>query len=414
MRRYLEPSLSRLGTDRVDLYYPHFPDPGCPSRTPWRRGRAGGGGPGWPPRPLERHRRPARRAPRGAPDRGRAGRVVALEPAAERELLPLARASARASWPGARSATASSPATSALAATTFATTPPRFQGENLPATATASPRCRRIAEDAGVTPAQLALAWLLAPRRRAPSRSPAAARRPHRREPRRRRRAARRGDAGAGRRGLGGRRGRGRNAALDGHVPAEPGAILYGRRARGGQRGGDAGEVRLRDRGRRLRPRQGHHRGVARDAAEGARGGGVAAEVDPYLNVDPGTMSPFQHGEVFVTDDGAETDLDLGHYERFTDESLSRISNVTTGARLRRGHQEGAPRRLPRRDGAGDPACHRRDQGGASARRRRARTPRSSSSRSAERWATSSRCRSSRPSASCATTSAASTSASST
>jgi CTP synthase len=53
---------------------------------------------------------------------------------------------------------------------------------------------------------------------------------------------------------------------------------------------------------------------------------------DPYLNVDPGTMSPFQHGEVFVTEDGAETDLDLGHYERFTDESLSRISNVTTGA----------------------------------------------------------------------------------
>jgi CTP synthase len=53
---------------------------------------------------------------------------------------------------------------------------------------------------------------------------------------------------------------------------------------------------------------------------------------DPYLNVDPGTMSPYQHGEVFVTEDGAETDLDLGHYERFTDENLSRISNVTTGA----------------------------------------------------------------------------------
>ena len=52
---------------------------------------------------------------------------------------------------------------------------------------------------------------------------------------------------------------------------------------------------------------------------------------DPYLNVDPGTMSPYQHGEVFVTDDGAETDLDLGHYERFIDESLSRNSNVTTG-----------------------------------------------------------------------------------
>ena len=53
---------------------------------------------------------------------------------------------------------------------------------------------------------------------------------------------------------------------------------------------------------------------------------------DPYLNVDPGTMSPFQHGEVFVTEDGAETDLDLGHYERFTDEALTRTSNITTGS----------------------------------------------------------------------------------
>lgn len=52
---------------------------------------------------------------------------------------------------------------------------------------------------------------------------------------------------------------------------------------------------------------------------------------DPYLNVDPGTMSPYQHGEVFVTEDGAETDLDLGHYERFIDENLSQNSNVTTG-----------------------------------------------------------------------------------
>lgn len=52
---------------------------------------------------------------------------------------------------------------------------------------------------------------------------------------------------------------------------------------------------------------------------------------DPYLNVDPGTMSPYQHGEVFVTDDGAETDLDLGHYERFIDENLTQNSNVTTG-----------------------------------------------------------------------------------
>jgi CTP synthase len=63
-----------------------------------------------------------------------------------------------------------------------------------------------------------------------------------------------------------------------------------------------------------------------------ARGSSVSImKLDPYLNVDPGTMSPYQHGEVFVTDDGAETDLDLGHYERFTDENLSRASNVTTG-----------------------------------------------------------------------------------
>ena len=54
-------------------------------------------------------------------------------------------------------------------------------------------------------------------------------------------------------------------------------------------------------------------------------------KLDPYINVDPGTMSPYQHGEVFVTDDGAETDLDLGHYERFIDENLARLSNVTTG-----------------------------------------------------------------------------------
>src|SRR3989441_5485877 len=54
-------------------------------------------------------------------------------------------------------------------------------------------------------------------------------------------------------------------------------------------------------------------------------------KLDPYINVDPGTMSPFQHGEVFVTEDGAETDLDLGHYERFTDENTSRTSNVTAG-----------------------------------------------------------------------------------
>jgi CTP synthase len=63
-----------------------------------------------------------------------------------------------------------------------------------------------------------------------------------------------------------------------------------------------------------------------------ARGISVATmKLDPYLNVDPGTMSPYQHGEVFVTEDGAETDLDLGHYERFVDENLSRLSNVTSG-----------------------------------------------------------------------------------
>ncbi len=54
-------------------------------------------------------------------------------------------------------------------------------------------------------------------------------------------------------------------------------------------------------------------------------------KLDPYINVDPGTMSPFQHGEVFVTDDGAETDLDLGHYERFTDVKMGRRNNFTTG-----------------------------------------------------------------------------------
>jgi CTP synthase len=71
-------------------------------------------------------------------------------------------------------------------------------------------------------------------------------------------------------------------------------------------------------------------------------------KLDPYINVDPGTMSPFQHGEVFVTDDGAETDLDLGHYERFTDTSMSRLNSVTTGSiyqavinRERRGDYQG-------------------------------------------------------------------------
>ena len=63
-----------------------------------------------------------------------------------------------------------------------------------------------------------------------------------------------------------------------------------------------------------------------------ARGYGVRLrKLDPYLNVDPGTMSPYQHGEVFVTDDGAETDLDLGHYDRFTGVHPTRADNAITG-----------------------------------------------------------------------------------
>ncbi len=65
-----------------------------------------------------------------------------------------------------------------------------------------------------------------------------------------------------------------------------------------------------------------------------SRRGGLkvaAQKLDPYINVDPGTMSPYQHGEVYVTEDGAETDLDLGHYERFIDEDLNRYSNLTSG-----------------------------------------------------------------------------------
>ena len=58
----------------------------------------------------------------------------------------------------------------------------------------------------------------------------------------------------------------------------------------------------------------------------------VMQKLDPYINVDPGTMNPFEHGEVFVTDDGSETDLDLGHYERFVDVNLTRTSSVTTGS----------------------------------------------------------------------------------
>ena len=96
-------------------------------------------------------------------------------------------------------------------------------------------------------------------------------------------------------------------------------------------------------------------------------------KLDPYINVDPGTMNPYEHGEVFVTDDGGETDLDLGHYERFIDENLSRNSNATTGSIYQIGARRRAPRRLPGQDGAGDPAHHRRDQAAHPASRHRRR-----------------------------------------
>ena len=86
-------------------------------------------------------------------------------------------------------------------------------------------------------------------------------------------------------------------------------------------------------------------------------------KLDPYLNVDPGTMSPYQHGEVFVTDDGAETDLDLGHYERFTGVHATKADNATTGRIYSEVIAKRTARRLPRRHRAGDPAHHRRHQG---------------------------------------------------
>ena len=85
-------------------------------------------------------------------------------------------------------------------------------------------------------------------------------------------------------------------------------------------------------------------------------------KLDPYLNVDPGTMSPYQHGEVFVTDDGAETDLDLGHYERFTGRPANKQDNITTGRIYRNIIEKERRRRLSRRDCSGDSARHGRDQ----------------------------------------------------
>ena len=93
-----------------------------------------------------------------------------------------------------------------------------------------------------------------------------------------------------------------------------------------------AAQVRLHHGRRRLVTRQGHHRRLPRPAAEGARPQGPGAEVRPVPERRPGDDEPFQHGEVFVTEDGAETDLDIGHYERFIDENLARNANHTAGS----------------------------------------------------------------------------------
>ncbi len=131
-----------------------------------------------------------------------------------------------------------------------------------------------------------------------------------------------------------------------------------------------------------------------------ARGLSVQVQkFDPYINVDPGTMSPFQHGEVFVTEDGAETDLDIGHYERFIDENLSRNANHTSGSvwysvlrKERRGEYLGSTVQvIPH---ITNEIKERIRRAAESSR------PTSSSARSAAPSATSSRCRSSRRSAS--------------
>ena len=138
-------------------------------------------------------------------------------------------------------------------------------------------------------------------------------------------------------------------------------------------------------------------------------------KLDPYINVDPGTMSPFQHGEVFVTDDGAETDLDLGHYERFTDVRLGKRNNFTTGQIY-----ESVIRKERRGDYLGGTVQvipHITDEikswilAGARGDRLRPKWP---SSRSAARSATSSRCRFWKRSGSSGSRSAATTSAIST
>ena len=96
-----------------------------------------------------------------------------------------------------------------------------------------------------------------------------------------------------------------------------------------------------------------------------SRGLKVAAQkLDPYINVDPGTDEPLSStARSIVTDDGAETDLDLGHYERFIDEDLNQYSNLTTGKVYWNVLNKERARRIPRRDRAGHPPHHQRDQG---------------------------------------------------
>ena len=96
--------------------------------------------------------------------------------------------------------------------------------------------------------------------------------------------------------------------------------------------GSSRDEIYFRHRRRRQFVRQRSHCRLPRALLLEARGLRVVLQkFDPYLNVDPGTMNPFQHGEVYVLNDGAETDLDLGHYERFTNCVLSRDNNLTSG-----------------------------------------------------------------------------------
>ena len=122
-------------------------------------------------------------------------------------------------------------------------------------------------------------------------------------------------------------------------------------------------------------------------------------KLDPYINVDPGTMSPFQHGEVFVTEDGAETDLDLGHYERFISAKMRKVNNFTTGQiyesvikKERRGEYLGKTVQV-----IPHVTNEIQDSSSAAPRPRGTARPTSPSSRSAARSATSSRCRSWKP-----------------